>query len=129
MAMSFDMSLFAVLVVEDDPFIRAEALDLAREAGFIAYEARDADTAIAMLERHPDIRICFTDVEMPGELDGLKLAAAIRRRRPPVQLIVVSGRRKITADQMPEHSVFFPKPYNPDAILQTLARFGQQIMS
>lgn len=127
MAQSFDPSRYAVLVVEDDPFIRAEAMDLAIEAGFRAYEAWDADTAIRMLERYSEIRICFTDVEMPGSLDGLKLAAAVRERWPPVQFIVVSGRAKVSAEQMPEHSVFFSKPYDPDAILGALERFGRRI--
>lgn len=127
MAQSFDPSRYAVLVVEDDPFILAEAVDLALEAGFQAYEARNADAAIRMLERYSEIRIVFTDVEMPGSLDGLKLAAAVRKRWPPVQFIVVSGRVKVTAQDMPENSIFFTKPYDPEAILRTMTRFGERI--
>ncbi|MBE7196342.1 MAG: response regulator [Parafilimonas terrae] len=129
MAQSFDPSRYAILIVEDDPFILAEAADLAIEAGFKAYEARNAELAIRMLERYSEIRIVFTDVEMPGSLDGLKLAAAVRKRWPPVQFIVVSGRVKVTAEDMPEHSVFFTKPYDPDAILRTMTWFGERIES
>lgn len=129
MAQSFDPSRYAVLVVEDDPFILAEAVDLAIEAGFKAYEARNADMAIRMLERYSEIRIVFTDVEMPGSLDGLKLAAAVRKRWPSVQFIVVSGRVTVTAEEMPEHGVFFSKPYDPNAILTALTRLGERIES
>lgn len=127
MAQSFDPSRYAVLVVEDDALVRAEAVDLCIEAGFTTYEARNADQAIRQLERHSEIRVLFTDVEMPGTMDGLKLARAVRDRWPPVTIMVTSGRVKVTKDQMPENGLFFEKPYPPDGIVKALNEIAMQI--
>jgi len=81
----------AVLVVEDDAILRLHALDIVEEAGFTAIEAKNADEAIAILESRSDIALLFTDVNMPGSMDGLKLAQAVRNRWPPIKIVVVSG--------------------------------------
>ena len=81
-----------VLVVEDDPLVLLSAVDIIEEAGYRALQASDADEAIAILEANPDIQIVFTDIEMPGSMDGVKLAAFIRDRWPPVEIIITSGR-------------------------------------
>jgi CheY-like chemotaxis protein len=106
-----------ILVVEDDPIIRIGALQLVREAGFEAIEASDADEAIRILEVRSDIHLVFTDVGMPGTMDGIKLAHYIRGRWPPVKLIVASG--KVIADEsrLPAGARFFPKPYNESTIV------------
>ncbi|PZX18218.1 response regulator receiver domain-containing protein [Palleronia aestuarii] len=124
-----DPPRYAVLVVENDPVIRAEAMDLAIEAGFKAYGARDAERAIRALERHDEIRICFTDVDMPGSCDGVRLAAAVRERWPPVEFIIVSSQAKATPDEMPARSVAFSKPYDPTEILHALGNFGRRIQA
>jgi CheY-like chemotaxis protein len=72
-----------VLVVEDEPFVRMDAVDIVEEAGFIAAEATNADEAMRILETNPDIRIVFTDIDMPGSMDGIKLAFAVCDRWPP----------------------------------------------
>jgi CheY-like chemotaxis protein len=105
-----------VLVVEDETLVRMDALDLIEQAGFTVFEARGADEAIRMLELHSEIRIVFTDIYIPGSMDGLKLADYVRRRWPPVQLIVTSGRMQPSAEDMPVGSVFLGKPYRPDLI-------------
>ncbi len=112
----------AVLVVEDDPLVRLGAVDLVEDAGYVAYEAGDADQAIAMLERHEDIFAVFTDIEMPGLMDGLKLAHFIKKRWPPCAILVASGYIKLSAKDMPENALFFPKPYTPSAIAEALGR-------
>ncbi|RIX99529.1 response regulator [Aureimonas flava] len=127
MAQSFDPARYAVLVVEDDALVRAEAVDLCEEAGFTAYEARNADQAIRLLERHSDIRVLFTDVEMPGTMDGLKLARAVRDRWPPVAIIVTSGRIRVESADMPENGLFFAKPYPPRGIIEALSAIAAQI--
>jgi len=109
-----------VLVVEDDPILRLNAVDIVEEAGFIALEATNADDAISLLEARDDIRIVFTDIEMPGSMDGLKLALAVRDRWPPVKLIVTSGKFAIKDGDLPEGGLYFPKPYLPAAIAQAL---------
>jgi two-component system, response regulator PdtaR len=98
-----------VLVVDDEPMLRIYALDFIENAGFAAYEASGADEAIRMLESHPDICIVFTDINMPGSMDGLKLARYVRRRWPPVQIIVTSGQMEPNSEEMPTGSVFLGK--------------------
>ena len=110
-----------VLVVEDEPLLLMTAIDIVEGAGFEAIAARDADEAIRLLESIPDIRILFTDIHMPGSMDGLKLAAAVRRRWPPIEIIIVSGMKRPDAAEMPERSVFFSKPYDPRAVSGALA--------
>ena len=82
-----------VLVVEDNPIIRMAAIDLMLFSGYEALEACDADEAIRILESRADIDLVFTDVQMPGTMDGIKLSHYIRDRWPPVKLIVASRRR------------------------------------
>ena len=129
MGESIDYRQYAVLVVEDDPILLMEAMELVEDAGLTAYGARNAEAAIGLLERHIDIRILFSDVEMPGSMDGLKLAQAVRDRWPPVTIIMTSGRAKVTADDMPENGMFFAKPYPPTEIIQTLNRIAGEILN
>jgi two-component system, response regulator PdtaR len=124
MAQTRPYGAVSVLVVEDELLIRMAALDFVEEAGFAVFEACGADEAIRILELHPEIRIVFTDINMPGSMDGLKLAHYIRRRWPPVQLIVTSGEMKPSAEDMPIGSVFLAKPYGPNLLrdqLRTIA--------
>ena len=105
-----------LLVVEDEPLVRMMAVDLAEDAGFEVIEARDAATAITLLETRPDIRIVFTDIDTPGSLDGMQLAACIRDRWPPIEIVITSGKHKPGPDQMPDRAIFFGKPYDPVAV-------------
>lgn len=109
-----------VLVVEDDGIIRMGAMDLMRRAGFEAIEAATADEAIKILEVRRDIHLVFTDVEMPGSMDGLKLSHYIRERWPPIKLIVASGRTIIEQSQLPEGARFYTKPYDDNDIVQSI---------
>ncbi len=113
-----------VLVVEDEPLLLMTAIDIVEGAGFEAVSARNADEAIRLLESVPDIRILFTDIHMPGSMDGLKLAAAVRERWPPIEIIVASGMTRPEATQMPERSVFFSKPYDPRNVSDALLKFS-----
>ena len=106
----------AVLIVEDEPLIRTGAVYLIEDAGFKVYEAGSADAAIALLELHKEIRLIFTDVDMPGSMDGLKLAHYVRGRWPPVKIIVTSGHIKVTEESLPAGAIFLPKPYDPTEI-------------
>ena len=100
-----------VLVVEDESLIRTSAVDMVEQAGFEAIAASDADEAIRILESRNDIRAVFTDVQMPGSMDGLKLARVVRNRWPPVALIVTSGRMKVPESDLPSGGRFLGKPY------------------
>jgi CheY-like chemotaxis protein len=102
-----------VLVVEDESLIRLNALAMVEEAGFEAIAASDADDAIRILERRNDIRAVFTDVQMPGSMDGIRLARVVRHRWPPVALIVTSGRTNVLESDLPTGGRFLKKPYEP----------------
>lgn len=115
-----------VLVVDDIALIRMGAVDLVQSAGYEALEAQDADEAISILESRDDIDLVFTDVQMPGTMDGIKLAHFIRNRWPPVQLIVASGRDILEESSLPTGSQYFSKPYNDHAITDAMARLLQR---
>jgi CheY-like chemotaxis protein len=112
-----------VLVVEDEFLSRLHAVNLVEDAGYKAVEASNAEEAIAILEARKDIRIVFTDVDMPGTIDGLKLAHAIRTRWPPIELIVTSGHFHLSDAEMPERGRFFSKPYRDQEIVSALHHF------
>jgi two-component system, response regulator PdtaR len=101
-----------VLIVEDEFLIRMDAVDMIRSAGFDVVEAQNADEAVVILQERFDISVVFTDIQMPGSMDGLKLAAVIRDRWPPIKIVATSGRLKIGEDDLPAGSRFLPKPYS-----------------
>ena len=118
--MNSETKRHVVLIVEDEFLIRMDAVDMIRAAGFEVVEAADADEAILILEDRLDITVVFTDIQMPGSMDGLKLAAAIRGRWPPIKIVATSGRAKVTDDDLPAGSRFLPKPYSAREIVGTL---------
>jgi CheY-like chemotaxis protein len=110
-------------MVEDEPIIRMCAVELLEQAGFEVLEAESADAAVRTLELRHDVRILFADIEMPGSMNGLRLAAAVRGRWPPIEIVLTSGRR-VTPGEMPEGSVFIPKPYAIPGLVATLRRLA-----
>src|SRR5471030_1755527 len=100
----------AVLVVEDEMLLRMRAVDMVEDAGFTSVEAINADDALAILESRSDIELLFTDIQMPGSMDGLKLANAVHERWPLIKIILVSGQLKLTDRDKPADSRFFGKP-------------------
>jgi CheY-like chemotaxis protein len=109
-----------VLVVEDEYFLRINAILMIEDAGYDVLEAADADQAIEILEARPDVHVIFTDIQIPGSMDGLKLAHAVRGRWPPIKIIATSGHVNLRADDLPEGGRFLPKPYRPEEIVGTL---------
>ena len=99
-----------VLVVEDEMLLRMRAVDMVEDAGYTSIEAVDADQAVAILEARSDIALMLTDIQMPGSMDGLKLAHAVHRRWPPIKIILVSGQLKMANIDIPLDSRFFGKP-------------------
>jgi CheY-like chemotaxis protein len=102
-----------VLIVDDDFLVRMHAVFLLEEAGFATLQAGSADEAIGLLEARKDIKVVFTDINMPGSMDGLRLAHAIRHRWPPVELVLTSGYARVRDEDMPERGLFLGKPYAP----------------
>ena len=113
-----------VLVVEDEPLVRMSIALHLENAGYIVFEAGNADDAVDILVANAAITIMFTDIDMPGGMNGLKLAAAVRDRWPPIKIIVTSGHHVPSLDQLPAEVRFIPKPYNPDRIVSTFQQMS-----
>lgn len=118
------ISARAILIVEDEPFVRHDLMDFFEDRGFRVFEAADADEAIEMLSAHATIQIVLTDVQMPGSMDGIKLAHYVRDRYPPTLLFVASGMMRPTAQDLPEQAMFIAKPFDPRSILQTIEQLA-----
>ena len=114
-----------VLVVEDEMLLRMRAVDMVEDAGFTSVEAVDADEAVAILESRSDIALLFTDIQMPGTMDGLGLAHSVRERWPPIKIILVSGQLKLANIDIPADSRFFGKPLDAkDLIAEMRSMIG-----
>lgn len=113
-----------VLVVEDEALLRFDIVDFFEERGWRVFEAANSEQAIALLDRHGEIRVVLTDVHMPGDMDGLKLAHYVRERFPPTLLFVVSGHAPITREALPARATFLPKPFDLHRVLRQIDRSG-----
>src|SRR3954464_12261578 len=113
-------SLPNVLVVEDEMILRMRAVNIVEDAGFCPVEAINADEAISILESRSDISLLFTDIQMPGSIDGLKLAHAVHERWPSIKIILVSGQVKPSDAERPENSRFFGKPLGVSQMITEL---------
>ena len=108
-----------VLVVEDEALLLLSVAESLRDDGWIVLEATNADVALVQLAKHPDISVVFTDIDMPGSMDGLRLAAAVRDSWPGVKVILTSGKTRVVP---PQDSVFLPKPYAYEAVTDAVRR-------
>jgi CheY-like chemotaxis protein len=109
-----------VLVVEDNEILRMCAANVVADAGFTPIEAASADEAVAILESRSDIALLFTDIQMPGSMDGLGLARTVQERWPAIKIILVSGRAELSERDRPANSRFFQKPFTTKQIIQGL---------
>jgi CheY-like chemotaxis protein len=101
-----------VLIVEDEMVLRMRAVDMVEDAGYTPLEALDAAEAVAILESRSDIALICTDIQMPGQMDGVRLAHAVHERWPTIGIIVVSGQLKLQNLDLPPRSRFLGKPLN-----------------
>lgn len=109
-----------VLVVEDDEVLRMCAAEVVADAGFTPVAAADADEAVAILESRSDIALVFTDIQMPGSMDGLELARTVHDRWPAIKIILVSGRAELSERERPVNSRFFQKPFAMKQMIEGL---------
>jgi two-component system, response regulator PdtaR len=109
-----------VLIVEDEWLLRELAVELVEDAGFVALQAGDADEAVALLEARSDIAAIFTDINMPGSIDGLELAHTVRDRWPLIKILVASGLLRPQQSDLPPSSGFLEKPYRGEAVIAQL---------
>jgi CheY-like chemotaxis protein len=108
-----------ILLVEDEALVRMLASDiLTEEAGYRVIEAVNADEALTLLEARPDVRLVFTDVDMPGSLNGFTLARIVDMRWPEIGIIVTSGYPRPGAGDVPKKARFLPKPYRPSHLIK-----------
>ena len=108
-----------VLIVEHDELLQSLTADIMADAGFVALQASDAGEALAILESRSDIALLLTSVAMPGSMDGLSLAHAVRERWPAIKIIVASGQVRLT-DNLPKDSRFFLKPYRAEMMISEI---------
>lgn len=116
-----------VLIVEDEPLLRLMAEELIEDGGFDVVSVPDAASAVRVLEARLDIRIVFTDIDMPGGMDGIRLAAVIRERWPPIEIVVTSSHVRIEEHQMPTRGVFVSKPYDGQQLVGLLRRMVERL--
>jgi CheY-like chemotaxis protein len=114
-----------ILLVEDEMLVRMLAAEVLSEAGFTVVEAESAEEALAVLQTRPDVRVLFTDVNMPGSLDGLGLAQIVHERISEVGILIGSGRIRPCPGELPPGVHFIPKPYAPSALTEAVCALAQ----
>lgn len=111
----------AVLVVDDEPVMREYAADALAHRGLEIVEAADADQALAALAAHPEIGVLFTDIAMPGRLNGCDLAREVHVRRPDISVVMTSGQSIPDDWEIPPEAIFIAKPYSLNAVADMIA--------
>jgi CheY-like chemotaxis protein len=107
----------AILVVDDEELLRLNAADLLEENGYSVVEAANAEDALRTLERRPDVRLLFTDIQMPGPIDGIELARQVHERWPHILLVMTSGQKQPSRAEIPDEGRFIAKPYRAGELL------------
>ena len=111
------MASACVLVVDDNPLFRATAMDILRDLGLRVFEAYKGDFALSLIEAHPEIRLIFIDVRMPG-MSGPDLAEQVRRRYPAIKIVMTSG--FVGEECCPKGFPFLAKPWRPNEVASTV---------
>ena len=106
-----------VLIVEDEMMLRMRAVDMVEDAGYTPLEALDAAEAVAILESRSDVALMCTDIQMPGQMDGVGLAHAVHERWPAIKIIVVSGQLNLPDLDLPPRSRFLGKPLDAGEVI------------
>ena len=110
-----------VLVVDDEPLVRLGTAMLFSDAGYDVLEAANAADAVQILRQHSEIELLFTDIDMPGAMDGAALAGFVRDRYPPIRIMVASGKGSVDELGLPTGALFLAKPYSHDTVLEAVA--------
>ncbi|MGV1848023.1 MULTISPECIES: response regulator [unclassified Rhizobium] len=108
------------LVVDDEPLILMDTADMISDEGYAVVEARTADQAFEFLQKHSSLQLLFTDVQMPGDLDGFQLAMLVAERWPHICVIVASGAARPGPNDIPENARFIAEPFSADLVHQVL---------
>lgn len=110
----------AVLIVDDEVLIRMLIADELLDTGLVTFEAGSAQEALALLDQHPEITVLFTDINMPGAMNGIELARIAQTRRPDIRIYLSSGRCPPSNDEWPERGVFIEKPYHVERVAEMI---------
>lgn len=127
MGQSQPFKRWPVLVVEDEPILRLDAISMVEEAGFEAVEALSSADAISLLEQRLDIRLVYMDLDMPRSRKGIEIAAAIRKRWPPIEIILTAAYFTRDSVQLPERAEFYSKPINHAEVIAAMQRLVARI--
>ena len=122
-----DLSSRVVLVVDDEMFARLYAVQIFLDLGFTVLEAGSAEEGLDVLDRNDDVDLLFTDISMPGEMDGLGLVRHVRAVSPDMALLVTSGHVQPPAELLPEGSLFLAKPYTAHALLAAIGEAAARL--
>ena len=106
-----------VLIVEDEVLVRMHGAGILEEAGFDVLEAGDADEALALLRSHDDVSLMFSDIDMPGSMNGLQLAHLVHAKWPNVRLLLTSGHHQIKESSLPDDGRFVSKPWSDGKLI------------
>ena len=113
----------AILIVEVDVLANEHLEFILQQAGYEVVSATSADEAATLLEDRKDIRLIVTDVNLPGTMNGLRLAAVVKARRPAINIIIVTGYGAPKADEIPSGSLFVSKPYSARKMIEAVRHF------
>lgn len=108
----------SILIVEDDAFVRVLGVGMLVDAGFRVIEAVDGDKALELLAADSDVQLLFTDINLPGTIDGLALARQVHDRWPHIGIIIASARPMPQLRELPAGSHFHRKPYDAEAVVR-----------
>jgi len=112
-----------VLVVEDDTLVRMYGTDILEDAGYEVLEATNADEALAILSEQRDVHVLFSDVDMPGSMDGLDLAHVVHERWPHIHLLLTSGHHPVQGSDLPNRGKFVRKPWSSEVLVERIRGF------
>lgn len=112
-----------VLVVEDDTLVRMHGTDILEDAGYRVLEAANADEALAILSGQRDVHVLFSDVDMPGSMDGLDLARLVHERWPHIHLLLTSGHHAVQGSDLPDRGKFVRKPWSSEMLVDRIRGF------
>lgn len=112
------------LVVDDEPLILMDTADMISEKGYSIAEASTADQAYAFLDQHSSLQLLFTDVQMPGELDGFGVARIVAQRWPHIRVVIASGAVVPGPNDLLGNARFISKPFTADLVHDVLREHG-----
>ena len=111
-------TMITVLMVEDEPLVRMHGIGILEDAGFEVLEAANADEALAILRQHDHVRLLFSDIDMPGSMDGLELARLVHQRWPNIRLLLTSGHHNMQTAVLPDDGKFVRKPWTQNVLIE-----------